>query len=111
MANKNRSVVVAATITMATAYIVPSLFNSYIKSLLISNKITSATDLSLSIYNRALDTTTILIVDLEIAANSVVQISDMMYMEPGDAIKVEAGVNDALTVCIVVTEEYKGGVV
>jgi len=45
------------------------------------------------------------------AANSIVQISDMMYMEPGDAIKVEAGVNDALTVCIVVTEEYKGGVV
>lgn len=51
MANKNRSVVVAATTTMATAYVVPSLFNRYIKSLLISNKITSATDLSLSIYN------------------------------------------------------------
>lgn len=111
MANKNRSVVVATTTTLANAYVVPSLFNSNIKSILISNKIASATDLSLSIYNKATDTTTAFIVDLEIAANTVVQISDMMYLEPGDALKIEASANDSLIVCIVVSEEYKGGVV
>lgn len=103
--NKNRSVAKVLTTSTADIYVVPAAFKAEVDSIVITN--TSASDVRLDLDWYAATTTTsyALANDTIIKANSVVQLTNALYLDKNDKITGSASVTDVITVTVR-TREY-----
>lgn len=103
--NKNRSVAKVLTTSTADIYVVPAAFKAEVDSIVITNTSTSDVRMDLSWYEATTTTSYALANDTIIKANSVVQLTNALYLDKNDKITGSASVTDVITVTVR-TREY-----
>lgn len=104
--SKNRTIGFELSTSAEDIYVVPSNYETEVTSIIISNAIGTNKTFSLSWYNDEAGVMSILAQDCEIGKNSIVQITDPLWLRKGDKITGLASDNSAVTVSIVVKEYF-----
>lgn len=105
MATKERIYVsTPLTTSMADVYTAPDRFESFVKSLLISNITATPATISLNYYKNATAVTASFIKDVRIEGNSIVQIDNFFHLEVKDKLRASSSVASALVLSILVEE-------
>ena len=108
MTTKNRTVGAELTTSNVDLYTVPSNYESTIKSIYINNASTSKVTFSLDWYNSQNTTYYTLAETVELPANSLLQITDSLYLYKADKFRGLASANSAVTVVFNVEETFIG---
>ena len=103
--NKNRSVAKVLTTSTADIYVVPAAFKAEVDSIVITNTSGSDVRLDLNWYAATTTTSYALANDTIIKANSVVQLTNALYLDKNDKITGSASGTDVITVTVR-TREY-----
>ena len=106
MTTKNRTVALALTTANQDIYTVPNNYEAQIKSILISNATTSQVKFSLDWYDSA-NTTYYTIAETTILQpNSILQITDSLWLLEQDKLRGLASANNSVSISINVEEAY-----
>jgi len=108
MTTKNRTVGAELTTSNVDLYTVPANYESTIKSIYINNASTSKVTFSLDWYNSQNTTYYTLAETVELPANSLLQITDSLYLYKADKFRGLASANSAVTVVFNVEETFIG---
>lgn len=100
MATKNRSVAKQLTTSNQDIYTAPNTWSSEVASILISNETGSAVTIDLDWYEAATTTYHTFAKSLNIPSNSIVQITDALYLQKQDKIRGLASANSAITITV-----------
>jgi hypothetical protein len=103
--NKNRSVAKVLTTSTADIYVVPAAFKAEVDSIVITNTSASDVRMDLNWYEATTATSYALGNDVIIKANSVVQLTNALYLDKNDKITGSAAVGSVITVTVR-TREY-----
>lgn len=103
--NKNRSVAKVLTTSTADIYTVPAAFKAEVDSIVITNISGNDVRMDLSWYEATTATSFALANDVLIKANSVVQLTNALYLDKNDKITGSAFTTDVITVTVR-TREY-----
>jgi hypothetical protein len=106
MTTKNRTLGSSLTTSNQTIYTVPAQFNSEVKSILISNGSTSYVSVTLEWYSNRTSAFTNITETLVLLPNSIMQITDSLYLEHTDYIRGLASVAGVVDVSVKVSENY-----
>ena len=106
MTSKNRSIGLTLTTSNSDVYIVPTSFKATIDSILISNITSSAITFNLDWYKLSNTTYYPIATTVRMEPNSVLQITDALYLEAGDKIRGLASAGTSIVVTIRVKEQY-----
>lgn len=106
MTSKNRSIGLTLTTSNSDVYVVPTSFKSTIDSILISNITSSAITFNLDWYKLSNTTYYPIATTVRMEPNSVLQITDALYLEAGDKIRGLASAGTSIVVTIRVKEQY-----
>ena len=107
MATKNRSVAKQLTTSNQDVYTVPNTWSSEVSSVLIANETDDAVTVDLEWYDAASTTYHTFAKSLNIPSNSIVQITDALFLQTQDKIRGLASDSNAITVTIKVYEYFK----
>lgn len=105
MNNKNRTVSKELTTSTADVYVVPAAFKADVSSIIIANKTNGSVRVTLSWREATTATSYVLFGDVDIKANSTLQITYPLLLDKNDKITAVASVNSAVTVSVRI-EEY-----
>ncbi len=108
MPTKDRSVGKQLTTTNSTVYTVPLLYICTIDSIIISNTSSSSKTFSLDWYDFKDNTYYALASGVLISGNSIVQITDPLYLTAKDTIRGLASADSSITITIRVKEDFSG---
>lgn len=106
MTSKNRTLGLTLTTSNADVYIVPTSFKATIDSILISNITSSAITFNLDWYKLSNTTYYPIATTVRMEPNSVLQITDALYLEAGDKIRGLASANSSIVVSVRVKEQF-----
>lgn len=108
MTTKNRTVGKELTTSNQDLYIVPAQWEANIKSIYVNNASNSTVTFSLDWYNSQDTTYYTLAETVELTPNSLLQITDSMYLYKADKFRGLASANSAVTVIFNVEETFIG---
>jgi len=103
--NKNRSVGKVLTTSTADVYVVPGAFKAEVDSIVITNTSGSDVRVDLNWYEATTATSYALTNDTIIKPNSVVQLTNALYLDKNDKITGSAATTSVITVTVR-TREY-----
>lgn len=103
---KQRTVGLQLTTSNQDIYEVPSRFLSKINSILIANETGADVTVSLDWYKASNTTYYTICEALNVDSNSIIQITDLLYLEPGDKLRGLAGSNSAITISVMTDETF-----
>ena len=106
MSTKNRTVALLLTGSNQDVYTAPAKFESEVVSILINNATSSSVTFSLDWYESATTTYNTIAETVEVLANSVIQITESLYLSKNDKIRGLASTTDAVTVVVNVKEKF-----
>lgn len=106
MTSKNRSLGLTLATSNADVYIVPTSFKATIDSIFISNITSSAITFNLDWYKLSNTTYYPIATTVRMEPNSILQITDALYLEAGDKIRGLASAGTSIVVTIRVKEQY-----
>jgi len=106
MTTKNRTVGVELTTTNQDLYTVPSNYETNIKSIYINNASTSKVTFSLDWYNNQNSTYYTMAETVDLEPNSLLQITESMWLYKADKFRGLASANSAVTIIFNVEETY-----
>lgn len=104
MATKERIYVSTLTTSKTDVYTAPDRFESFVKSLLISNITSTPATVSLDYYKNKDASTTPFIKDVRIEGNSIVQIDNFFHLELKDKIKAASNLASTIVLSFLVEE-------
>lgn len=105
MLNKNRTVSKELTTATADIYVVPAAFKANVSSIIIANKTNGSVRVTLNWREATTSTSYVVFGDVDMKANSTLQITQPLFLDKNDKITAVASVNNAVTVSVR-TEEY-----
>jgi hypothetical protein len=103
---KNRTVGLALTTSTADVYVVPTNYETEILSIVISNAAGSKRKFFLEWYDSINATTYVLAENTEVEANSLIQITEPLWLRKGDKLSGSADVDSSITVTVLVKEYF-----
>ena len=106
MTTKNRTVGVELTTVNQDLYTVPSNYETNIKSIYINNASTSKVTFSLDWYNNQNSTYYTMAETVDLEPNSLLQITESMWLYKADKFRGLASANSAVTIIFNVEETY-----
>jgi hypothetical protein len=106
MATKNRTVGVELTTANQDIYTVPGSYEGNIKSIYVNNASGSAVTFSLDWYDSQNTTYYTLAETVELPANSLLQITESLWLYKGDKLRGLASANSAVTLIINTEESF-----
>lgn len=106
MNTKNRTVGLVLGTSNSTIYTVPNNWEATVSSITIANESSSAVTFSLDWYDSASTTYYTLAEKVLIGANSILQITDILYLGQGDTLRGLASAATSVTVSIRVEEGF-----
>jgi hypothetical protein len=104
--NKNRSIGKVLTTSSADIYVVPAAFKADVESIVVTNTSNSVLKFDLSWYQATTATTYTIANDVELKPNSLLQLTDSMYLDKNDKIVGAASITDLVTVTVRVREYF-----
>lgn len=105
-ATKNRTVGAVLGTSNSTVYTVPNNWDATVSSLLIANESSSTVTFSLDWYDSASTTYYTIAEKVIIGANSVIQLTDVLYLGQGDTLRGLASAATSVTVSVRVEEAF-----
>lgn len=106
MTTKNRTVGVELTTSNADLYTVPANYEANIKSIYVNNASSSIVTFSLDWYDSQNTTYYTLAETVELPANSLLQITESLWLYKADKFRGLASANSAVTVVFNIEETY-----
>ena len=106
MATKNRTVGLQLATTNATIYTVPDNWDGTISSICVANESSSPVTFSLDWYDSASTTYYTIAERVPMLPNSIIQITDVLYLGQGDTIRGLASAATSVTVSVRVEEAF-----
>jgi hypothetical protein len=106
MATKNRTLGKELLTSNSTIYTVPPRFEANVESIIVSNSSSSTITFSLDWYNS--DTTTYFTIaeTVKLYPNSILQLTEVLNLQPNDTLRGLASVDNVITVSVKVKEEF-----
>ena len=104
--NKNRSVGKVLTGSDADVYVVPAAFKADVESIVIVNTSNSVVKVDLNWYQATTTTSYALANDVELKPNSLLQLTNSLYLDKNDKITGLASIADIVTVSVRVREYF-----
>lgn len=108
MISKNRTIGNLLTTSNVDLYTVPDRFDSNIKAIYVNNSSSSSVTFSLDWYELKSTTYITLAEAVRMPPNSLLQITDNMYLSIGDKLRGLASASNAVTVTFNVEEIFQG---
>lgn len=105
MLNKNRTVAKELTTSTSDVYVVPAAFKANVSSIVVANRTNGSVRVTLSWREATTSTSYVVFGDVDMKANSTLQITQPLFLDKNDKITAVASVNSAITVSVR-TEEY-----
>ncbi len=106
MATKDRTVGKELVTTNSNVYQVPPFYTSMIDSIMITNLSSSSKTFSLDWYDSENNTYFTIAEATLINGNSVIQITDCLFLRAGDSLRGLASTNNTITVIVRMKEDY-----
>lgn len=106
MATKNRTYGLLLTTSNADIYTVPPNYESFVKSIIVTNESSSPVKFSLDWYNSANSTYYTIAEQVTVLGNTFFQITDGFWLYKGDKFRGLALSNNAITVSVYVEETF-----
>lgn len=106
MATKNRTVGLQLATTNSTIYTVPNNWDTTISSIFVANDSSSPVTFSLDWYDSASTTYYTIAEKVSMLPNSIIQITDVLYLGQGDSIRGLASAVSSVTVSIRMEEGF-----
>lgn len=106
MTTKNRTVGKELTTSNSNVYVVPPRYIADVYSIYIANTSSLPATISLDWYDSATSTYYALTEQMPLTANSALQITEALMLQPNDVIRGLASANSSITVSVKVTETY-----
>jgi len=107
MNTKNRSVAKELTTANQDIYTVPSQWSAKVSSILIANETDDAVSVDLDWYQAADTTYYTFAKSINVPSNSIIQITDSLYLQSQDKLRGLASANSAVTVTVTTYEHFK----
>lgn len=104
--NKNRSVGKVLTTSDADVYVVPAAFKADVESIVITNTSNSVVKFDLNWYQATSTTSYAIANDVEMKPNSLLQLTNSLYLDKNDKITGSASIADLITVSVRVREYF-----
>lgn len=106
MTTKNRTVGLQLATSNSTVYTVPNNWDATVSSIFVSNEASSPVTFSLDWYDSASTTYYTIAEKVSMLPNSIIQITDILYLGQGDIIRGLASVGSSVTVSIRIEEGF-----
>jgi hypothetical protein len=106
MITKNRTISQMLTTSNADIYTVPAQYESAVKSVYVNNASSSAVTFSLDWYDSSTTTFYTLAETVSMPANSLLQITDAMWLHKNDKLRGLASAGSAITITFNVEEAF-----
>lgn len=103
---KNRTVGTELTTSYQTVYAAPSQWEANVASITLSNSTTSSATVSMRWYQSDVAAYHTLMSDIIIQPNSIVQITDCLWLKRTEALEASASVGSAITTTVSVREHH-----
>lgn len=106
METKNRTVALELTTADSTIYSVPINYEAEVQSIIVSNVAGSKREFTLEWYNAVSTTYFALAKDVDIEANSIIQMTGPLWLVKGESLRGSASVDSSVVITVYVKEYF-----